>query len=572
VTTAGDTVSYAFSLSGAGEDFSLSASGLPSGWSAAFFYGNQQISSINVQGGESVPVTMEITTNSSTAPGNYSFDFVASSTSETLYYPLSLEILSPNGEFQMSSPYPSTNVELGQEASYQITVTNSLGIGEYVNLNASAPSGWSASFTANGKYISALYLSAGSSQSITVDFTPASGESAGAANFTAMATSQDGSVNASLRLTANAYAPSVNQNIAMACTYPSVSATEGQSISYSIMLSNEGATGELLNLNCTAPSGWNVSYTATGISGVGINSIYLAAGSSQSLTLVATPPSGEPSGNASFLLSAIDSYGNVEATLGLNASIVQPTGEVNLLSTFTVMTANIGSTLEYPITIENNRAVDTTLNISALVPQGWSAVILSGSNQISNIVLTGGESASLVLKVTPPSTVGLGNYTIALAAQSSDGSINQQLNLTADLTGSYSISATPEAYSTSLNTGGSTTLTVTVTNTGLSALTSLSLDITPPDSTWTITNTPSEVQSLAPGDSTTFTMQITSPSDTVAGDYLMSVTATSDQASSSSFQVRVTDNASNLWVWIGLIIAIIAVVGMIFLFRKFGRR
>lgn len=572
VTAAGDTVSYVFSLSGDNEDFSLSTSSLPSGWSATFFYGNQQINSINVQGIESVSVTMEITTNSSTLPGNYSFYFIASSSSETLQYSLNLEILSPNGLLEMSSPYPSTDVKLGQVATYQVTVTNNLGISEYMILNATIPSNWSTDFVANGKYISAIYLPAGGSQSITVELTPATSESAGTANFTIMATSQDGSVNATLNLTANVYETSTNQNIVMTCTYPSVSATVGQSISYPIMLSNEGSTGELLNLNCTAPSGWNVSYTATGLSGVGVNSIYLTAGSSQSLTLVATPPYGESLGNASFLLNAIDTYGNVEANLVLNASIVQPTGEVNVLSTFTVMTANVGSTLQYPLTIENSRSVDTTLNLSAVVPQGWSAVFYSGSNQISNIVLTSEESTSLVLKVTPPSSVTLGNYTVTINAQSSDGTVNQQLNLTADLLGSYSISATPGAYSTSIATGGSTSITVTVTNTGQSTITSLSLDVTPPDSTWTITTAPSKVQSLSAGESATFTMQITSPSDTVAGDYLMSVTATSDQASSSSFQVRVTDNASTSWVWIGLLIAIVAVIAMIFLFRKFGRR
>jgi uncharacterized membrane protein len=253
-------------------------------------------------------------------------------------------------------------------------------------------------------------------------------------------------------------------------------------------------------------------------------------------------------------------------------SQVATTGEVNLLSTFTVLTANVGSTLSYPITVENHESADITLNLSSVLPQGWSAVFMYGNNQISNIVLTSQESVNLVFDVTPPSTASIGNYTIAVDAQSSDGTVNQQLNLTADLLGSYGLSATPEAYSAQLTSGGSTSMTVTVTNTGQSTVTSVKLDVTPPDSTWSVTTSPLEVQSLAPGASATFTVQVTSPSDAVAGDYLLSATASSDQVSSSSFQVRVTVNASTLWVYIGLLIAIIAIVAVVLLFRKYGRR
>jgi uncharacterized membrane protein len=574
VATAGDTVSYVLSIGGVigpVQNFTLSASGLPTGWSASFFDGNQQINSINIQGSETATITMKVSTLPNASSGTYDFSFVTTGGSNgEAVYPLQLELLPLQEGIQMTSSYPSVAADVGQPITYPVTITNAGETGEYINLNATTPSGWTFSFQASdGKSIEALYLNAGESQQFTFVATPSSVETTGAATFTVNATSADGSATSSLQLSADV---SQVRDVQLTCAYPHVSQQEGQSVSFPITLSNEGTSGELLNLSYVAPAGWTASYTGAGLGGTELNSIYLAAGNSQSLTFEVTPASTEALGNASFTLVAVSSDGEVNSSLGLLVSVVPPSGEINLLSTFTVMTANVGSSLSFPLTIENTRSIDTTLNLTATVPDGWSAVFMSGNNEVSSVSLTSQQSINLDLVVTAPSTVNIGNYPIDIIVNSSDGTVNQQLSLTADLLGSYSLTATPEAYSTQVSSGGSTSMAVTVANTGESPVTSIKLDVTLPDSTWSETTSPIEIQSLAPGDSTTVTLQLTNPSSTVAGDYLVSVSAAGDQVSSSSFQIRVTVNASTSWIYVGLLIAIIAVIAVALMFRKYGRR
>lgn len=463
VAKAGDTVSFNIALfsnsSSSSESFALSASGLPSGWSSSFYYGNSEINSINVKSGETVPVAMNVATNSSTPAGNYTFTFTATSDEETIQYSLQVEIHPPEVDLLIS------------------------------------------------------------------------------------------------------------------CTYPSVSAEEGLSFSFPITLTNKGSSDALLNLSCIAPEGWVVTYSAQDMSGVSLNDVYIAAGSSKALTFEATPPSETPLGSYSLTLEASSSDGGANASLALTATVTAPTGEVKVESRYTQMTADVGTTLNYPITIENDRSTATTLNlIVASEPQGWSAVFLSGNTQVSNILLTSHESISLILQITSPSSASIGNYTTTIGVQSTDGTVNELFNLNASLIGSYSLTATADAYNVQTATGGIATVTVTVTNTGLSPITSVKLAVTSPSSSWSAASSPITVQSLAAGASTTFTVQFTSPSDAVAGDYLASITAASDQVSSSAIAERVTLTASTTWVWVGVAIAIVAIILMLFLFRKYGRR
>lgn len=464
VVTAGDTVTFSMALSSTvnasgPESFNLSASGLPSGWSCSFFYGNSEINSINVNFGETVSIMMGITTTPSMSAGNYTFTFVATSIYGTISHSLEVEIR-----------------------------------------------------------------------------------------------------------------PSI-RDIQFSCSYPSVSAEEGLTFSYPITISNRESSDVLLALSCSAPEGWTGSYSAQEMSGMTLNDVYIAAGSSKTLTFKATPTSDVALGNYTLTLNAISSDGSANASLVLEASIIAPSGVVNIESRYSEMTANIGTTLNYPITIENGRSTATTLNLLVQSkPQGWSAVFLSGNVAVSNVLLASHDSISLVLQITTPSSAGVGNYTTEIGVSSSDGTVSEVIDLNTTLTGSYSLSATPDAYNVQTSTGGTATVTVTVTNTGLSPVTSVKLSVSPPSSSWSTSSSPITVQSLAAGASTSFTVEITAPSDAVAGDYLASITASSDQASSSAIAERVTLSASTTWVWIGVAIAAVAVVLMIFLFRKFGRR
>jgi uncharacterized membrane protein len=146
------------------------------------------------------------------------------------------------------------------------------------------------------------------------------------------------------------------------------------------------------------------------------------------------------------------------------------------------------------------------------------------------------------------------------------------LNLTTTVTGSYDISLALSTYLASTTSGGTTTFTATITNSGYSTLTGVVADITLPEDTWSDTITPVQVGTLGPKESVTFNVAVTTTETTVSGDYMVTIAASSDQVSSDSPQVRVTVSTSTSWGIYGVVIAIIFVIALVVVFKKFKRR
>jgi len=139
------------------------------------------------------------------------------------------------------------------------------------------------------------------------------------------------------------------------------------------------------------------------------------------------------------------------------------------------------------------------------------------------------------------------------------------------VTGAYDVELELSTLYTTITIGACIEFTVEVTNMGHSPLTSLYLDAAVPDD-WDVTATPSQVASLDPRESTRFTIVMETPTDTVAGDYLITVQALSDQAESDEADLRVTAKASTSWGFIGIGLALVVLIGLVIAFTRFKRR
>ena len=69
----------------------------------------------------------------------------------------------------------------------------------------------------------------------------------------------------------------------------------------------------------------------------------------------------------------------------------------------------------------------------------------------------------------------------------------------------------------------------------------------------------------------TVTATITPAGEAVAGDYVITFTATNDQATATA-QVRFTVETSPLWALIGIGIIALILAGLFYVFRTYGRR
>jgi uncharacterized repeat protein (TIGR01451 family) len=193
-----------------------------------------------------------------------------------------------------------------------------------------------------------------------------------------------------------------------------------------------------------------------------------------------------------------------------------------------------------------------------------------GSTSIKAISLEAGGTASLYLEETPPAAITTGSYTIPVQVESATGSI-YVIDLTTMIVGSYNLTIEPSTLLTSVISGEPATFTVKVTNTGQTAVSGVTVRMAVPTS-WGSSLTPVSTALLQPLESYTFTTAVSTTSDTVAGDYLVTLTAVSDQVNSGSVQVRVTVTTSTSWGLWGFGVAIVIIIILAAVFLKLRRR
>ncbi len=141
-----------------------------------------------------------------------------------------------------------------------------------------------------------------------------------------------------------------------------------------------------------------------------------------------------------------------------------------------------------------------------------------------------------------------------------------------EIVGSYSIDLTTpdQRLSTEVSADGSSEVQLIVTNTGTAPIQGVQLSSTPP-SNWDVSFAQGTVPEIGAGESVTAVATVTPSDQAVAGDYIITFSADSEQAS-SSVDIRTTVNPSALWGFIGIALIALTLAGLAWVFRRFGRR
>ncbi len=319
------------------------------------------------------------------------------------------------------------------------------------------------------------------------------------------------------------------------------------------------------------PLNWT-TFIKSADDGEAVTEATLGSGEFVDLIVEITPPVTAMIGEYEILVKAESSDLKVITFLPLNINLTEAEEEIEVAATFLEVTAKAGGVVEYPITILNSGETDTRLLLSVVEPPtDWEVAFKSGTVEVSSLYLKAGESENLVVEVTPPSTVNISSYSVPVQIELADGTSSIQLDLKANIIGSYDLRLDPSTLLTSATVGGATTLTAKITNMGQTPMTSLKLNIDAPEG-WDASVTPAQIESLKPRESFTFTIVVDIPDDTVAGDYLLTLTGLSDQVESDEVQIRVTTTAPTSWGFAGIGIIAVILIGLIVVFKKFSRR
>jgi uncharacterized membrane protein len=236
--------------------------------------------------------------------------------------------------------------------------------------------------------------------------------------------------------------------------------------------------------------------------------------------------------------------------------------------------AYIGDKVTYDLHIKNVQAKENlyTLAVTGL-PDNWYYRFkesTASTEEIAEAIIPASSQKDLVLEIVPPYSVSTGNYNFTAVVTTPEGvAIRKELTLTLKSGIGMSVDSNKLAYDA--KPGEAFNIVVYVRNTGQgSALTNVYLDTTAPEG-WLIQVTPNRTNSIKAGESQAFTMSVQPPGNIVASDYEVNVKVKSDQAEKEK-DYRISIKTDSIIPYLGGGIIIVVVVGLILIYRKYGRR
>jgi uncharacterized membrane protein len=348
--------------------------------------------------------------------------------------------------------------------------------------------------------------------------------------------------------------------------YPAVTIQPGNTVTFPLDIAVPAP--ERVGLAVSgAPSGWTANLRGGGNI---VNAVVAGGTTAATVDLSVTVPQDATPGSQTLTVTATAEQGT--RTLPIEVTVLGDTGgAITLTSDFPQLSGAPTSTFSYSLTLANTGTQKQTYTLQGQGPDGWTVSVHPSSNeQALTDTVDGGATDTLSVTAQPPSTVTAGSYPIQVSVAS--GSQSATTNLEADVTGAPAVTlSTPNQVLNAQVTAGSTgTVSLVVTNSGSTVLQNVAVTASAPTG-WTTTFAPTTIDTIQPGSAATVDATLKPSSDALAGDYDVTFTVTAGTAT-ANVDIRTTVQTSPLWGFIGLALIVIVIVGLGWVFRRFGRR
>lgn len=348
--------------------------------------------------------------------------------------------------------------------------------------------------------------------------------------------------------------------------YPVVNVQAGQSVVLDLNLAADGIERVALDVAKT-PAGWTADLEGGGFT---IGGVYVSPDKAPAVQLHVQVPGDAATGSYHVVVDAASTSGTRHLDVQFNV-VTQASNAYTLTSQFDKLQGSTTDTFNFSLDLANNTGKKATFGLTAQGPQGWTVTASpSSKEQASAVEVDSGSTATISVKATPPKNVEAGTYPIVVAAQGAGTTL--QAKLSVEVVGSAELTMTTanQVLNAAGSAGRTTDVHLTLTNTGTAPLQGISLASTPP-SDWKVTFDPSAIDTIAAGQSQDVVAHITPSGDAITGDYQVALKAES-QSATDSIALRYTVQTSTWWGLVGVAIIAIVIVGLLWLFRRFGRR
>ncbi len=262
----------------------------------------------------------------------------------------------------------------------------------------------------------------------------------------------------------------------------------------------------------------------------------------------------------------------------LNQEQPSPEDKLELISKHLTFEGYSGDSFEFEVGLRwlgsEARVFDLTITD---IPPRWDVLIMAGfpEKKVSDIGLgpemTRPENIKVILVPLLGEFPEPGDYTITLEASSGD--INETVELKAVVTALYRFAfyTVSGRLSTEVTAGVDNHLSIKAWNSGQVVIEKITFLSEKPEG-WSITFNPNDVESLEPGLAQEVDVVIKPPRKTIAGDYMITMTAATLDLAPREIDIRVTVLTPMTGLLIGILVVLAVIAGLAVMFRRLGRR
>lgn len=352
----------------------------------------------------------------------------------------------------------------------------------------------------------------------------------------------------------------------LATDYPGVAVGPGEVTTFALDVTSDRR--ERVDLAVVeAPPGWGTTLRGGGLE---VSTVYTDPGSPPTVELeVRVPADATPGG---YRVVVQGTTGGQRQGLVVNLNVAENVaGAFELTSEFSTLRGKASDTFSFNLTLRNSSARAATFGLAATGPEGWTVDARpSASTQATTVNVEAGGTAAVTVTADPPEAVEAGSYTIAVQTTGAGRTLDAEL--TAEVVGSFTMTfnTANERLNARGRAGGTTSVTLVVGNDGSAPLEAVTFSATPP-SGWEVTFEPTTIDRLPPGGTANVTARIRPGGNAVAGDYDVTLTASS-AGTTEDLAIRFAVGTSGLLGFLGIMIIVLAVAALLWVFRRYGRR
>jgi uncharacterized membrane protein len=354
------------------------------------------------------------------------------------------------------------------------------------------------------------------------------------------------------------------QNLSLYTPYTKVSVPPGEAIDYAIDLINNSSAIKTTDIAVVGlPKGWDFELKSGDWR---VEQLSVLPKEKKNFSLKVNVPLKINKGTYRFQVVA---RGHTSLPLMVVVS-EQGTYKTEFTSDQTNMEGAANATFTYNATLRNRTAEQQVYALRAQTPPGWNISFRANGKQVSSVDIEANRTQDITIEIDPPDEIEAKTYKIPVLAGTTNTSA--ALDFEVVIKGSTKIELTTPTglLSTDITAGDSKRIQLTVKNTGSGDLKNIEMKFSAP-ANWDVVFEPTKIPFLRSGSTDDVFATIKADKKAIAGDYVVNLEAKTPEVSSKA-SFRVSVETSLLWGWLGILIILVALGGVYYLIRKYGRR